>query len=126
MALLRELYRGDDSIWAFQLLVETTTPEGSAPLSLPSGAVFILTAKIDPLDDTDGNAIFQKHSNISGQGSVVSAPLGKLEFNIDRSDTQNVEPGLYVYDLKQVYLGSITTLTHGQLMLLANVTRSSS
>lgn len=124
MALKRDLYRGDDKVWRFELLVHSDLEESLIPYEIPVGAYFILTAKRDPLDPTDTTAIFQKRTNAVGQGAIISVPNGIIEFNIDRSDTLNLEPGLYVYDIQMVLAGAVKTMLHGQLALLSDVTRS--
>jgi hypothetical protein len=65
------------------------------PLDL-TGATIHLTVK---KEISDRLPVIKKASSVSGQIDIINAKAGQARINLDPEDTQNLEPGFYVFDV---------------------------
>jgi hypothetical protein len=75
----------------------STCPDRNNPPPLDlTGATLYFTIK---KEISDRLPVVKKSSLISGQISVINAKGGTARIKLDPEDTQNLEPGFYVFDV---------------------------
>lgn len=111
--MLKKFYRGDTR----KINLKFKDKNGT-PLNL-SGATIYLTVKNDIALD-DNQSCFQKIIT-----NHINANEGETSITIDSSDTENLKPKKYYYDIQLTDSeGNKSTVICGQFELLADVTRS--
>lgn len=106
-----EFNEGDD----FPYKITLTNSSGIA-IDL-TGYTFYMTIKYE-LTDSDANAMIKKTIT-----TIPNPELGIVTITLDRSDTQNMAGGVYVYDIKYLTSGTLTkTIIRGNFNLIKGVT----
>ena len=67
-----------------------------------TGAVCVFSLR----HQKDGPIIFQKHTNVSGEGMIGSADQGECFFYLQPADTENLDIAQYVFDVTVTLTGS--------------------
>jgi len=81
-----------------------------------TGAIGVLTAK---MSKDDSVAVFQKRTDVAGEGEIGAANKGEMYFYLVPADTSTLETGRqYVFDIKvQVGSGKVYTVAEGTILL---------
>ena len=110
---LFELYRGDDHALRMEI-----TDDAGTPIDL-TGWMFKATVKLRP-DTPDSEAPVSVDipalDNMDAQAGVVYIEL-------PHDQTENLLPGLNLFDVQREFNGKVTTVVSGRIRVLADVTR---
>lgn len=112
-----QFYRGDTKVFSLSF----NTGDG-APVNI-TGHELWFTMKRD-INDLDSDAIIQK-KHVFPQGEHSEAGIGSLV--LESSETGGFEPGLYLYDMQKVIVGTppvVSTLLSGRINILPDVTQT--
>ena len=97
----------------------TFTDEANNPIDI-TGKVYWMTLKLDP-EATDANAEVQ----VSVTASGADALNGIVYVVLDPTDTNDLTPGNYYYDIQQVGGPSdVTTIIEGRVKVERDITRA--
>jgi hypothetical protein len=109
-----KFFRGEDKV-----LTITIDDGATPPVALNiTGWTLAFTLRLTPESLT---ALLTK---TTGAGISLTDPLiGVLQVSIADTDTINLTPGKYAYDVKRMDAGAEAVLVYGTLTLLAEVTR---
>jgi len=116
------MYRGDNR-------TERVTVKDGDGVALPiTGAKVWFTVKED-LDDADSAAVFQRKNTAAGGSDteilITDGVNGVVEIYIVPANTSSLENGKFEFDVQvQLATGKTHTVTRGDFILLADVTKS--
>ena len=116
------MYTRDD-----RTLSLTVNDADDAPINL-TGASLWFTVK-EKTSDPDASAIFQKKNTAAGGGDteikVTDAVNGSAEIYIVPDDTNEVNPGIYVWDVQvKLASGKTYTVLRGRVTFKEDITRA--
>lgn len=122
---IQNIIRGDS-----QLFIPTVTAN-NIPLNLTGFTVFFtVNASNNPTDDSA--AILKKQTTPSGVTAVlfngvtytIDPTKGQAAIQLANSDTQNLVPGGYYFDIQVVDTsGNVVSLRQGNFTIIADITR---
>lgn len=112
---IKDYIRGDSRT----ITVTFLQSDGSTPIDLTGGKVyFTVNATQNPSDDT--SAVIAKTVT-----SFVAPTTGVATIQLTNSDTQNVAPGTYFYDVQlKDASGNFVSSKQDQFIVIADTTRS--
>ena len=112
MSNLSDFYRGDTK----RIMLEFTDTDGTA-INLTNALVFF-TMKTKPTD-ADADAVLAKTVS-----SHTDPTAGKTEIVLEHSDTDDLTPASYYYDIQLVLSnGFVATIDNGKVKVLTDITR---
>jgi hypothetical protein len=80
-------------------------------------AFFTVNANNDPI--TDAGAVIEKETT-----THINPTEGETGFTLENSDTQNLVPGVYFYDIQfKDTDGNITSIPQAEFIVVADITR---
>lgn len=111
---LFELYRGDDHGVHIRIADELGNPVDI------TGWVFKATMSLNPYGDEDAsNGVQVDLPPLTGSDAVE----GKVTIVLPHSQTQNLVPALYYFDVQREAYDSVKTVFSGRVKVKADVTR---
>lgn len=109
---IKDVIRGDTR------QINCTLTANGQPVDITGWTAFLtVNANSDPT--TDAGAIIEKQTT-----SHINPTQGQTGFTLNNSDTQNIVPGTYFYDIQFKDLaGNITSIPQAEFIVVPDITR---